>query len=98
MISYKTRPGIILAEVCGQYLLVAAKEARQFCPYTTQINETSAFLWNQMREWTTFTDLMESVSEEYEIDDSEEAAESVLSILKEMVKLGYLMTEEERDE
>ena len=87
-----------MAEVCGQYLLAAAKEARKVCPYTTQINETSAFLWKRMTEWVTFDDLIMEVLEEYEVKDPDEAAEAVRSFLEDMIRLGYLLTDEVRDE
>ena len=40
----KTRPGVVLAPICGEYLLVSARALSDVCPYATQINETSAFL------------------------------------------------------
>ena len=35
---YRTRPGVILASVCGEYVLVGTKEALKQCPNITRIN------------------------------------------------------------
>ena len=45
MERYETRPGVVLTNICGEYMLLAAKAAREYCPYMTQLNESSAFLW-----------------------------------------------------
>lgn len=41
--KYQIRPGVVLSEVCGEYLLLATMEASRYCPYVYQINETAAF-------------------------------------------------------
>ena len=94
MTRYRTRPGVILAEVCGRYLLAASRGAREYCPYVTQVNESSAFLWRRMGEWTTVAELMARAGEEYEMEDEGEARSAVESFLREMDGMGYLLTEE----
>ncbi len=95
MTRYKTRKGIVLAEVCGEYLLVAAKAAQDFCPYVTQINETSAFLWRKLGSGLTMNQLMESVSEEYELDEPEIASKAIESFILQMLDLNYLLKEDD---
>ena len=48
MTVYKGRPGVVLTEIAGEYVLVAAKALKGECPYVMQLNETSAFLWRQL--------------------------------------------------
>ena len=93
MVRYKTRPGIVMAEVCGQYLLAAAKEARKVCPYTTQINETSAFIWNCMstEEGISIEQLLQAVSKEYLIDDCVFAENVIQEFVEEMMRYGYVL-------
>ena len=50
MMTFKTRPGVVLTEIAGEFILVAAKSLQGVCPYVTQINETSAFLWRQLEQ------------------------------------------------
>ena len=95
MERYKTRPGVILTEIAGEYILVAAKALSGICPYVTQINESSAFLWEHMKKGASEEELIAAVMEEYDIDDPEEIREAVLSFIKQMEETGYLMNEEE---
>ena len=43
--DYQIRPGVVLTEACGEYLLLATLDASKYCPYVYQINETAAFFW-----------------------------------------------------
>ena len=61
MMVYKTRRGIVLTEICGEYVLIAAKALLDRCPYLTQINESSAFIWKRMVEGATLEDLVSAV-------------------------------------
>ena len=50
MERYVTRPGVVLTSICDEYMLLAAKAAREHCPYMTQLNESSAFLWRRLEQ------------------------------------------------
>lgn len=91
----KTRPGVVLAPICGEYLLVSAKALRDLCPYVTQINETSAFLWQQLIGGATRDELLRAVMREYEIDDPAEVSAAIDSFLNQMFEAGYLLEEKE---
>ena len=90
---YRTRPGVVLAPVCGEYLLVAATAARSFCPYVTQINESSAFLWRQLIDGADAETLKTAVAAEYEIEDSGDTAAAIEGYLSQMLQAGYLLEE-----
>ena len=49
MERYKTRVGVVLTRVCGEWLLVSAAALKDLCPFVTVINESSAFLWNRLQ-------------------------------------------------
>ena len=91
MERYVTRPGVVLCSVCGEYLLVAAKEAREHCPYVTQINPSSAFLWKQLNSGGDLESLVQAVGNRYDIDDRETVYQSVQAFLDQMLELGYLL-------
>ena len=95
MTRYKTRPGVVLTAVCGEYVLVAASAAQAFCPYVTELNETSAFLWERLRFGANLDDLMSALNEEYELEDSAAAQQAVEEFLRQMLKLNYLLPEEQ---
>lgn len=93
MIRYKTRTGVVLTEICGEYLLVAAKALLDRCPYVTQVNESTAFVWKELKEGRTMEELLRAAVSEYG-DDPGEIEASLGKIVKEMCGLGYLVTEE----
>ena len=97
MKQYKAREGVILTRICDEYLLVSGKKTRDICPYLTQINELSAFLWEKLINGADLEELLSFTSDEYEIDDRESVKESISQFLQQMVELGYLITTESSD-
>ena len=95
MERFKTRTGVVLTEIAGEYVLVSAKSLSGICPYVTQINETSAFLWKHLICGATADELVAAVSEEYEAADPEEIYSAVADFLSEMKECGYLLSIEE---
>ena len=91
--KYKARSGIILTEICGEYLLIADEQARKDGPAIVSINETAAFMWKQLVHGSALKDLLQAASDEYEIDDMNEAEKAIRTQLKEMIGLR-LITEE----
>lgn len=95
MTRYKTRPGVVLTEICGEHVLVAAAAIRNLCPYVTEINGTSAFLWRQMTSGTDLDGLMTALDKEYDIPDPSAARQAVEDFLRQMLELNYLLPEEQ---
>ena len=93
MTSYKTRPGVVLTEIAGEYALVAAKALLEECPYVTQINESSAFLWKQMESGASLEELVNAVAEEYELEDPAAAGEAIRGFIQQMADMNYLIVE-----
>ena len=91
MIRYRTRPGVVLTTVGGQYVLVAAKSIREICPSTSEINETAAFCWRVLEEGTDFDGLFDRLSKEYEIDDPESARADLTELLEQLKNANYLI-------
>ena len=91
MRRYHTRPGVVLTTVDEQYLLVASKSAREFCPYITQINDTAAFCWRLLEDGADPDALLEHLAEEYEIDDSERVRTDLQELLDQLCKANYLI-------
>lgn len=97
MERYVTRPGVVLTSICGEYLLLAAKAAREHCPYLTQINESSAFLWKKLENGADQEELERAVQEEYELADPADARGAIRSFLEQMLQRGYLLREGEQE-
>ena len=97
MIIYRCRPGVVLTEICQEYLLVASLSARLFCPYVKQVNETGAFLWKRLIEGASMEQLMKTLSDHYEIVDEKDAVEKTKQFIDIMVKNGYIISKEEKE-
>ena len=93
MIVYKTRTGVVLTDIAGEYVLVAAKALLGQCPYVTQLNETSAFLWRLLISGASLEQLEDAVAKEYEIEDPVAAHEAIRGFLQQMNDMNYLVTE-----
>ncbi len=91
MKRYKTRPGVVLTAIAGQYILVAVRSVRKLCPYITKINETAAFCWRLLERGSDLEDLTQKVSEEYEISDPSELRQDLESLLAQLLDNNYLI-------
>ena len=90
MERYKCRDGLVLTQVCGETLLVAARSLSGQCPYVTMLNDSSAFLWQCLKNGATAEELEKSVCREYEIDDPAEIRGFIESFLHQMNEHHYL--------
>lgn len=90
---YKKRPGVVLLHVCNEYLLVSTKDARDYCPYVTQINEPAAEYWELLEDANTIQGLCKRASEKY---GKEEKAFLLpaLTFMGKLSKAGYLIAED----
>lgn len=93
MERFKTRPGVVLTEIAGEYVLVTAKALLDTCPYVAQINESSAFLWKRMEVGASLDELESAVAEEYELEDPTAAREAIRSFVQQMADMNYLIVE-----
>ena len=95
MKTYKARNGLVLTQVCGEHLLVAANALRELCPYVTVLNETSAFLWDRLKQGATLEELEAAVTEEYEVDDPASLRGFIESFLQQMQEMNYLIVDDQ---
>ena len=90
MTVYKTRRGIVLTEICGEYVLISAKALRGICPYLTQINESSAFIWKRLADGATLKELVSAVEDEYETRGIDETKAVIEDLIRDMLEMNYL--------
>ena len=89
MIVYQVRSGIVLTQICGQNVLIAEKALKNSCPYVTVINETSAYLWDLLKERCSLEKLNKAVQKAYAVSENETIAE-IKTFIAQMKELGYL--------
>ena len=93
MKRYKTRPGIVMTTIAGKYYLVAVKSLQEICPFSAEINDTTAFCWRVLEDGADFDSLFEKLSKEYEIEDPEAARTDLVELLEQMKNANYLIEE-----
>ena len=91
MKRYKTRPGVVMTTIGGQYILVAAKTAREHCPFKMLINETAAFCWQLLEEGADMDTLAAALAKEYELEDASVLLDDVQDLVGQLEKFGYLI-------
>lgn len=69
---------------------MATRAALETCPYLTQLNESSAFLWRLMEVGATTYELADAAAAEFELDSPEEAVEGIRGFLREMIEMNYV--------
>ena len=69
MHDLKCRPGVILTEIHGVYLLAADREARAHCPYLREINELGAFIWSRLSEGVSRDEMIDLIRQEFEVPE-----------------------------
>ena len=87
----KTRPGVVLTTVGGQYVLVAARAAREFCPVTTRINETAAFCWRVLEGGADADALAAALAAEYKVEDAASLRSDAEDLIAQLEQNGYLI-------
>ena len=91
MKRYKTRPGVVMTTIGGQYILVAAKTAREHCPFKMLINETAAFCWRLLEEGADMDTLAAALAKEYAIEDKSGLQADVQELVEQLEGYGYLI-------
>ena len=86
----KTKQGFILRNVCGENIIVAEGETNIDFSNIISMNETSAFLWNniQGKEFTD-GDLVDLLTETYQVD-AQKALEDVTRLVENWKSAGII--------
>lgn len=64
----KIKEGFLVKKIAGDYLVVPTGDNIVDFAVAVSLNETGAFLWEQLKEETTIEKLAEALSKEYDID------------------------------
>ncbi len=90
--DFRIRDGIVLKNICGEWLLIAVGEASKHCMYVRRVNDTLAFFWQQIESGKTLEQIIAVAAEEY--DASEEQIDKDLRrLLKQLYEAKYLITD-----
>lgn len=88
---YRKRPGVVLLEIEGVYLLVSDSEARKHCHYIQEINEVAAFIWKQLDQVTSFDELLNIFMTEYDMENICDLKKDLNQFFRLLKEASYLM-------
>lgn len=66
----KTKKGFMLRSVGGRHVVVAIGKASEEFNGLITLNETGAFLWQQLQKGTTYDDMLSAMLDEYDVDEA----------------------------
>ena len=69
--KYIVQKGVVRETICGQSLLISTKEAREYCPYLTQLNESSVFIWKMLEKGKSTDEMIQEIMHIYGITENE---------------------------
>lgn len=95
--EFKTRPGIELVHICGTHLLVASRQAWEYCPHVMELTRGASLAWSLLKKGKslkTITQFLAIISRR-PIDEMQEQLDN---LLEKLVAQGYLIMEDSDDE
>lgn len=97
MKDYQIRDGIVLKNICGEWLLVAVGEASEHCMYVRRVNDTLAFFWQHIVSGKTFEQIIADAAEEYDASE-DQLGKDLQVLIGQLCKAGYLIANHPDDE
>lgn len=86
----KTKKDFVLKEVCGEYIIISEGEKNIDFTKIISMNESSAFLWNSIKDNEFSVDtLTNNLTAEYDID-RETAANDAKALVTQWLKAGII--------
>ena len=85
----KAKPGFVLRNIVDEFILMPTGENIGRFNGTLLMNEVSAFVWNKLQDSVTRDDLLEAITEEYDVG-REKAAADLDALLKALRDHGVI--------
>ena len=93
MSKFRTRPGVVLTQICGEHVLVSANAVLDDCPFVTTVNEESAYLWELLKDGADEDGLMRAIESEFDVEDPAAMREAIGAFLRQMKELRLILEE-----
>ncbi len=88
--QHKIRDGIVLKNICGEWLLIAVGDACDHCMYVRQINDTLAYYWKLLEKGKSTVEIMEQACKEYDAP-AEVIWKDAENLIKKLYEMNYLV-------
>ena len=92
--THQIREGIVLKNICGEWLLIAVGDAANDCLYVRQINETMAYFWQLIEEGRSTEEIINQAQEDYDAP-VEVIRRDVHNLIKNLYDMNYLIRSSE---
>lgn len=93
--KYQIQSGVVLTEVCGEFLLVATAQARGKVAHARGLNRTGAYFWSLLEQGLDSKKIAEQAAAAYQ-RPMEEVAPVLQGFLDTLEQAHYLRREEEQ--
>ena len=88
--SHRIREGIILRNICGEWLLIAVGKAARHCMYVRQVNDTLAYYWERIAEGLSTEEIIAQACEDYDAP-AEMIERDVNRLISRLYEMHYLV-------
>ena len=95
MSKYVIREGVVLADICDQYILVSTSACRDKCPYVKRINDSAAFYWKLIEQGMSVQEMAEAAAAEFGIQNKEDLYSDIEEYIELLKYGGYLLSDDE---
>lgn len=93
--KYEIHPGVVLTEVCGEFLLVATAQALGKVARARGLNRTGAYFWSLLEQGLDSEKIAEQAAAAYQ-RPTEDVAPVLQRFLDTLEQAHYLRREEQR--
>lgn len=91
--NYKIRDGIILKNICDEWLLIAVGDAGEFCEYVRHINDTFAWYWKEIENCVPVEQIIIDASEEFDVSE-DIIKKDINDLIRQLIDMNYLIMED----
>jgi len=91
----RIRPGVIITHICNESILVAALEARCYCPYTTILNDTGEMVFSGLKEGKSIAEIKQELTESFNIPADIDIEVLIKDYINQLAECGYILSEED---
>ena len=88
---YRIKDGYCLRNFCGESLVLPISRSTMSENRTALLSPVGSFIWEKLKTWQTFDDLLDAVLNEYEVE-RETAKKDILAFLNELEAKKYSIT------
>lgn len=88
---YPVQPGVVLAQICDEYLLVASGDARGKVPYVRKVNQTGAYFWQLLAQGLEDSEIVSRAVQDYHIPQAL-ARKALSAFVTSLQSANYLLS------